>query len=119
MTELLPLSPGLLISMAIRMDHGFGASFPDIFGLSSKPLGERQKETLDKVFEEYVNAHAGVPIQSQRLEECTGGGFYGPEREDAYLNAWGATPDAVEYAKLLVKRFTDLQAVTPGRPGQA
>lgn len=118
MAEVLPLTPGLLISMAIRMDHGFGASFPDMFGFDSKPLGERQKETLDAVFDEYVTAHAGVPIQNQRLEECTGAGFYAPDREDAYLNNWGGTSDAVEYARLLVKRFKDLQALTPDRPGQ-
>jgi hypothetical protein len=76
MADLLPLTPGLLISMAIRMNHGFGANFPDMFGMNTKPLGERQKEDLEQVWREYVDAHNNVPIQNQRLEECTGGGFY-------------------------------------------
>jgi hypothetical protein len=45
--------------------------------------------------------------------------FIQPDKEESYLTAWGATADAVEYAKLLVKRFNDLQALTPSRPGQA
>jgi hypothetical protein len=118
MDEVLPLTPGLLISMAIRMDHGFGADFGG-FGFDQRPLIERQRETLDVVFKEYVDAYNGVPIQSQRLEECTGNGFYRPDREESYVTSWGAANQAVEYAKLLVKRFEDMQALTPSRPTKA
>lgn len=118
MADLLSLTPGLLISMAYRMDHAFGADFgANMFLPETKPLAERQKETIDKVWQEYVDAYQGIPIQSQRLEECTGGGFYGISQEADYCS-W-AMPEALEYAKLLVKRFEDLKSLIPARPSQA
>lgn len=101
MDDLLPLTPGLLISMAVRTDHSFG--IPNIWGslVPSNPcaLEDKQIALIEKSFSEYGVYAAGQPIQSQRQEELTGKGFYSPEREAAYCGT--ATPSALLRAQQL------------------
>lgn len=83
------VTPGLLISMAIRYDHSFGME--DWFAISAKnkrPLYEKQIDILDKVAEIYrADGNGDV----QLIEEMTGEGFYRPDLESSYVNM--ATPE--------------------------
>lgn len=67
-------TPGLLISMAIRMDHGLG-----IPGYYDQPMfgsdGPTHKQRLD----------AALSTARQMWEEATGRGFYRPEKEAEYV----------------------------------
>lgn len=117
MTNVLPLTPGLLISMSIRNDHGFGIGDLSGFGFSKmnpRPLHETQIETIDTSYAEYVEALNGRYCQGQRLEECTGTGFYQPDLEERYRGA--ACPIALAHAERLVGDFHKLNDLIPDRP---
>lgn len=85
--KFLPISPGLLISMAIRHDHSFGMQFQH--GLEEKQINLIYKMAeLYKIREDLTDR--------QLLEEITGEGFYSFEREHIYRE-W-ATPAAFTVA---------------------
>jgi hypothetical protein len=98
--------------MSIRNDHGFGMGemFAQLAGLPQRPLHETQIETINTSYEEYVEAYNGRHCQGQRLEECTGQGFYQPALEECYKAS--ADPKALQHAELLVKQFE----LTPDHP---
>ncbi len=101
MEEILPLTPGLLISMSVRNDHSFrtekvwGSFVPD----GPRPLEEKQISLIETSWAEYQAYMAGARIQSQRQEELTGKGFYHPDRENLYLSL--PTPRALLRAQQL------------------
>lgn len=118
MADVLPLTAGLLISMSIRNDHGFGMG--DSLGFlraNPRPLHETQIETIDISYAEYVEAYQGHYCQGQRLEECTGAGFYRADLEERYRGS--ADPIALRHAEQLVEQFNKLVSITPNRPTQA
>lgn len=120
MAQVLPLTPGLLISMSIRNDHGFGLGDLSNFGFARqnpRPLHESQIETINVSYDEYIAAYNGEYCQGQRLEECTGTGFYHPEKEAGYVGS--ADPIALKHAQALCEQFEKLVALTPCRPSQA
>lgn len=101
------VTPGLLISMAIRYDHSFGME--DWFGVSEKnkrPLYEKQINILDKVAEIY---RADGNEDVQLIEEMTGSGFYRPELEGSYINM--ATPEGRGRAAALAEMILREKAV--------
>ena len=79
-----------------------------------RPLHETQIETIDISYREYIEAYYGRYCQVQRLEECTGTGFYSTDKEESY-KAW-AHPLALKHAEILVEQFENLVALTPDRP---
>lgn len=63
-------STGLLMSMAIRYDHGLGV--PGYYDMLLGP-GEHQKKVK-----------AALALMAKLYEEVSGQGFYHPDREDHY-----------------------------------
>jgi hypothetical protein len=63
-------TPGLLMSMAIRYDHGLGV--PGYYDSLLGP-GEHQKKVMST-----------LAVMAQLYEEISGQGFYSPDREDHY-----------------------------------
>lgn len=70
-------SPGLLMSMALRYDHGLGV--PGYYDALVGP-GEHQRKLQ----------HA-LTLMRQLYEEVSGNGFYSPEREQQYASLMGAS----------------------------
>lgn len=66
--------PGLLMSIAMRLDHGLGCP-----GYYDQPIFSRDKIS----HRERLNAT--LITARQVYEEVTGQGFYSPEREDEYI----------------------------------
>lgn len=99
MANILPLTPGLLISMAIRNDHSFGFHMGSF---ETGTLEEKQIRLIDRSYQEYLTYENGGEIQNQRLEELTGEGFYRPEREKGYLA--NALPKVRDHAIKLCQR---------------
>lgn len=91
MTDYLPLTPGLLISMAIRYDHSFGI-WMGPFETSSS-LEEKQLAILEDVIGYYSRRHeitnSARGTDAQLREEMTGQGFYRPDREAEYVSGVG------------------------------
>lgn len=81
--------PGLLVSMALRFDHGLGCGgyYDALYG-----DGEHDKRMAST-----------LGIMRQLYEEVSGQGFYSPEREDHYAkmapNSKGEQPAANELNK--------------------
>ena len=71
-----PLEPPyeLLVSMAIRYDHGLGC--PGYYDSFPIQLGATHKQRLDST----------ISVMRQLYEEVVGKGFYSPERADYYRN---------------------------------
>lgn len=67
--------PGLLMSMALRYDHGLGCpGYYDMLG-----EGQHQKR-LD----------AALTLMRQLYEEVSGHGFYSPDSEHRYVEMMGS-----------------------------
>ena len=104
---MLPLTPGLLISMAIRFDHSFGI----LMGLfdSFTSLEKKQIALLHDVMVHYRRGHAlsnyRMGTEAQLWEEMTGAGFYRPEKESSYRAS--AEPAALLVAERLVREYED------------
>ena len=102
---ILPLTPGLLISMAIRYDHSFGI----LMGYfdSHKTLVSKQCQILDDVMVYYRRgqelSNYAMGTEAQLWEEMTGAGFYHPDRESSYQAS--AEPFALERAVRYVKEY--------------
>ncbi len=107
MTEYLPLTPGLLISMAIRYDHSFGIWMGSFETQST--LEEKQRSILDEVIscysrrQEITNSASGTDAQLR--EEMTGQGFYRPEREAEYIS--GVSRAVADHAAELIEGVSD------------
>lgn len=89
------LSLGLLASATMRLDHGLFAPWhpDDVFGCADGPPEKRIPEKIGEVIEIYDRLHAGEPPENvterQLLEEFEGEiGFWRPEREDSYAEAF-------------------------------
>lgn len=92
-----PLSAGLLISMAQRENHGFGALPPTfitngygrVTGIATdgdeSQLDVQQIKLIDQALSRYLAHCMGEPIPPQQLEEISGRGFYAPQSEGYYL----------------------------------
>lgn len=94
----LPLTPGLLISMAIRMNHSFG--YWMMAFEKYQDLTQKQISILNEVCEIY---HQKMTCgDSQLIEEMTGNGFYSSDRETYYCDS--VSPDVLEHAMSLVNR---------------
>jgi hypothetical protein len=79
--------PGLLVSMAIRADHGLGCpGYYDTPMFSSDGIGHKRR------------MEAAVATARQMHEEVVGTGFYTPEREASYAAMLSAAPPAPQPA---------------------
>ncbi len=65
-------SPGLLMSMALRYDHGLG--MPGYYDTQPLQFGPSHKQRLEGT----------LGVMRQLWEEVTGNGFYQPEKEADY-----------------------------------
>lgn len=108
MTPILPLTPGLLISMAIRYDHSFGIlmePFDRWAGFGN--LDNKQVNLLNDVMTHYKRgqelSNYSIGIEAQLWEEMTGVGFYRPEREESYQAS--AEPAALVEAERLIVEY--------------
>lgn len=81
-----PLTLGLLASMAIRYDHGFGICMTP-WETHDKFL-KRQRECLDTVLAYYklYCTNSKEAVDPQLNEEITGKGFYYPCHEKEYIS---------------------------------
>jgi hypothetical protein len=104
---ILPLTPGLLVSMAIRYDHSFGilmGAFDSYTDLSEKQIMLlRAVMVYYRCGQELSNYATGT--HAQLWEEMTGVGFYRPEKESAYQAS--AQPAALLEAVRIVKEHDD------------
>ena len=119
---ILPLTPGLLISMAIRYDHSFGFHTGSLMMFSD---GETLIDKQIKLIREAATCYhrlkglyeaewvskslAGTDLQL--FEEMTGEGFYQPDREEGYCNA--ATIAALREAKQLAEDQVSFDGPAP------
>lgn len=95
--NILPLTPGLLISMALRDDHSFGILMQPF---ETGTLEAKQKKRISEAFEIYK---AGGADNRQLIEEMTGQGFYRLDLEGSYQNM--ATAEALNHAIRCVEDF--------------
>lgn len=103
---ILPLTPGLLISMAMRLDHSFGISM----GMFEKEdLSTKQVNRLNDVIPYYRRrlqiTNSATGTDAQLGEEVSGRGFYKPDREDWYQGM--ATPEGLAEAVRLCEEYDD------------
>lgn len=101
-----PLTPGLLISMAIRNDHSFGI-WMEGFEFEHSTLEEKQIALLREMLEYYRRgqqlSECASRTETQLWEEISGEGFYRPDRENWYQGS--AMPAARLEAVRLVKGY--------------
>ncbi len=101
-----PITPGLLISMAMRLDHSFGVSL-GIF--EDEDLPTKQVKLLNEVIPYYRRrlqiTNSATGTDAQLGEEISGQGFYRPEREDQYQGM--ATPEGLAEAVRLSEEYSD------------
>jgi hypothetical protein len=104
--EVFPLSVGLLISIALRDDHGFCCDFNASLKALGWPveadgetLGRKQRKGIINAYMTYYRAKLGrfEEIPSNLADECTGKGFYSPSKEDWYRSI--VLPETVEFAE--------------------
>jgi hypothetical protein len=108
--KILPLSAGLLISMALRNDHAFAMKLDYeslrkgfVDGEASERVVEaRQRIALDNMLEAYQKACKGLKIDPQIYEELTGDGFYNSSIERSYLVVV-VSASVMQYAMTLVE----------------
>lgn len=102
---ILPLTPGLLISIALRHDHSFGISMGSFERYSG--LAEKQITLLGVAMEYYKRGQElstyAMGGEAQLWEEMTGVGFYHRDREDAYTAM--ALPESLREAERLVGEY--------------
>lgn len=98
----LPISPGLLISMAIRFDHSFGVH-AGVFD-TYETLEEKQVSLLDLMAKFYSGLET---TGGQIMEEMTGEGFYSFDKEHVYRNI--PTLEGLEKAVELATSIRDDQ----------
>lgn len=91
-----PLSIGLLVSMAVRMDHSFGIKM----GVRDD-LDAKQQSLIRKAYDAFFAFGAGTLENRQVAEEIEGNGFYMLHKEESY-RGW-LTPASLEYAENLLK----------------
>ena len=96
-----PLTKGLLVSMAMRIDHGFGLYLSGT-ELSASPImaAAYGREPKLKLLEECYHFYNALKMfedgafnfpdsnSTKMLEEITGTGFYKPESEEQYAKMW-------------------------------
>jgi hypothetical protein len=90
-----PLSRGLLVSMALRCSHDFALNRPTDAPAFTSGFNEQERESLlIKMHALYLRFLAGYEPapgtggDAQICEECTGKGFFAPEREAGYADHW-------------------------------
>ena len=109
----LPLTPGLLISMASSYDVGRFLVARGVF--NDKPLKDRQIELLRKMKFTYDDLKAGKSMLANEIEvgthayskmalEVEGKGFYRSDKEAVILST--VTLEAANEAKLLCQAIT-------------
>jgi hypothetical protein len=105
-TLIFPLTPGLLISMAMRLDHSFGISM-GMF--EDEDLPTKQVNRLNDVIPYYRRrlqiTNSATGTDAQLGEEISGQGFYQPGREDQYQGM--ATPEGLAEAVRLCEEYSD------------
>ncbi len=110
-TVIHPPTKGLLVSMAIRYDHSYGA--PKQFvapGLSTGFNDSDREALIDQVYDLYVKLTAkdvviAAGTDTQLFAEISGSGYYSPKEEPYYAARWpeGYVPS----------RFVPAEAVAP------
>ena len=105
MSSALTLTPGLLVSMALRKDHLVFA--PDLEPddplaafMIRTPWHERVPAAIDAARDAYDAAVLGTLDDDQVLEEVVGTGFYAPAREERYLSIVDGFAGMADYARL-------------------
>jgi hypothetical protein len=105
---LLPLTPGLLLSMALRYDHSFGIHGP----FDPEPdLASKQMAIFDQAVEYWRTRHdEPITVTDRQLrEEMTGVGFFVPAvgQEDVSLLRASMDARVFEHLVCLVERYRD------------
>jgi hypothetical protein len=123
---ILPLSAGLLISMAIRKDHSFGIRtylHPDSKELDCKALSDKQIRLIRQarldyekinllINEKYPDISKEEPGELlSSIEEARGFGYYKPELEQVY-RGW-ATDEALIEALRLATEKAEYDGIKP------
>lgn len=95
---MLPLTKGLLVSMAMRSDHSYGLDKPEGLDdiemmLNCGHTNESRIKLIIEMFDLYKRFVCGYqPTEKwwddQVKEEVTGKGFYTPEKEISYATSW-------------------------------
>lgn len=117
--NILPLTAGLLISMAKRYDHSFGFNPASMVIFSSgETLIDKQIRlirTAATYYKNLENSREGEiykdPFSNQLLEEMTGEGFYKPELEDDYKSK--ATRAALNEAEQIANAVVTFDGPQP------
>ena len=110
--ELLPLTPGLLMSAAMRADHSI-AMPRDLREANPLSRGGDPEKTFEYVFDIYQKAKEMTPEEVEQqfvtfrqvTEEFTGKGFYDPEKEKGYDRDGGQYQEII--SKLLRRADPD------------
>lgn len=106
MKQVAELTPGLLISMAMRLRHDFFQSRP--FGMVSKPDNQIRSIRDAAIYYHGIKVlyergfdfgKDNIPTRKQLLEEMLEEGFWNPGNEEFYQNS--AHPNALKEAQQL------------------